>query len=258
MSYIIFYLHNKVDRSVELIISTLPLKLKCGIGHSALSALRHVSSDSSACFGFANLCPIPIRLQLYPLVWFRTFGPFVFVLILSPLLLALSAPLLISPSSKACWDDASQASPKTKCLGEYVGHLPINANILQFDFIAKNPLAHKMVMHLYVLGASMEDSSFWISLHLLTLIFSLDFLAPLPPINRPTLSTRGATVTPPSRGGSLTVVVMTICLLFILAAISVCWSTSPSTTTGSIGMRVQHLTVKGRTPHRSCMVLLDQ
>ena len=43
-----------------------------------------------------------------------------------------------------------------KCLGEDVGNLPISLNEAQGDFTVKDKLAHEMVMHFYVLYASME------------------------------------------------------------------------------------------------------
>ena len=45
----------------------------------------------------------------------------------------------------------------TKGLGEDVGVLPIRRNILKFDFTREDTLAEKVVVHLNVLGPSVED-----------------------------------------------------------------------------------------------------
>ena len=42
-------------------------------------------------------------------------------------------------------------------LGEDVGNLLINLNIPEFDFTPQDPLMHKVIMHLDVLCASMEN-----------------------------------------------------------------------------------------------------
>ena len=41
-------------------------------------------------------------------------------------------------------------------LGEDVGHLLISLNESPFNFTIEDTLAHKMIMHMYVLCASME------------------------------------------------------------------------------------------------------
>ena len=45
---------------------------------------------------------------------------------------------------------------RSKGLGENVDNLPISSNIPWSDLIAQDPLAHKVIMYFYVLGASME------------------------------------------------------------------------------------------------------
>ena len=45
---------------------------------------------------------------------------------------------------------------RSKGLCEDVDNLPIGTNILEFDSTAQDPLVHKVVMHFYVLCASME------------------------------------------------------------------------------------------------------
>ena len=44
----------------------------------------------------------------------------------------------------------------SECLGEDVGNLPLRSNIPKFDFTAKDPLTHEVIIHLYVLSASMK------------------------------------------------------------------------------------------------------
>ena len=46
---------------------------------------------------------------------------------------------------------------EAKGFGEDISSLPIRRNIDQFDFIGKDTLADKVVVHLNVLGSGMED-----------------------------------------------------------------------------------------------------
>ena len=45
---------------------------------------------------------------------------------------------------------------RSERFGEDVGNLPIGSNISELKFTAQDPLAHKVIMHFYVLCASME------------------------------------------------------------------------------------------------------
>ena len=42
-------------------------------------------------------------------------------------------------------------------LGEDVSNMWIGTNISEFDFTAKDPVAHKMIVNLYVIGTSMDN-----------------------------------------------------------------------------------------------------
>ena len=42
-------------------------------------------------------------------------------------------------------------------LGDDASHLSICLNIPEFDITAQDPLVHKVIMHFYVLRASMEN-----------------------------------------------------------------------------------------------------